>query len=75
MQLVFDDLARTECSQAQSLNIRNVHKNVPFLYADFAFGHDKPIPFLSLKNFTTPRAMSVRNSQFTHCAASPPDVA
>jgi hypothetical protein len=49
MQLVFDDLARTECSQARSLNIRNVHKNVPFLYADFAFGHDKPIPFLCIE--------------------------
>jgi hypothetical protein len=34
-----------------------------------------PYPFCALKNFTTPRAMSVRNSQFTHRVACRFDLA
>jgi hypothetical protein len=49
MQFVFDDLACTECSQAWSLNIRKVHKDVPFGYADLAFGHNKPITLLCIE--------------------------
>ena len=49
VQFVFDDLACTECSQARSLNIRNVHKDVPFGYADFAFRHNKTETFFCIE--------------------------
>jgi hypothetical protein len=45
MQFVFNDLACTERSQARSLNIRNVHKDVTFGYADFAFRYNKTETF------------------------------
>jgi hypothetical protein len=58
-------LACTKCRQTYLLNIRDVHKDVPFGYADLAFQHNKPITFCALKNFTTPRAMSRLNTPIT----------
>jgi hypothetical protein len=69
MQVIFDDLARTECRQTRSLNIRDVHKYVPFGYADFAFRHDKPITFLCIEKFH--HTAHVRSASYQPIRLSP----